>query len=303
MPETARNRAVARIALWSIPVSIAIMAIKFLAWQMTGSVALFSDALESIINVLAACMAYSAIRISQIPPDDNHPFGHYKAEYFSAVIEGVLIVLAALLILQQAVPSLMNPRPIDAPAIGLAVNGIAAIANALWATLLIRRGRALHSAALSADGAHVMTDVYTSIGVILGLGLAVVTGWAILDPLLAILVALNILREGYKMIRSSVDVLMDGSVDAEEASQIETSILKNAAGADEIHDVRIRRVGPALFIEFHLVVDGLMSVNDSHEICDRIEASLEQLAPRAHVTIHVEPSFKSKKGAVPVAGS
>jgi len=262
MSDTARNKSVAQLALWSIPVGIAIMAVKFVAWKLTGSVA--------------------------------------KAEYFSAVAEGVLIVLAALLILRQAVPSLIAPEAIDAPYLGLAITGVVALANAAWASLLIRRGREHQSVALSADGAHLMTDVFTSISIIVGLLLAVVTGWAILDPILAILVALNILRTGWKMIRASVDVLMDGAVDPSEADQIEGAILENAKGANEIHDVRIRRAGPALFIEFHLVVDGEMNVTDSHAICDRIEAALETLAPSAHVTIHVEPAFKSEKGARPV---
>ncbi len=300
MPETARNKTVARLAFWSIPFAFAIMAVKFLAWKLTGSVALFSDALESIINVLAAFMALWAIRISQIPPDKNHPFGHYKAEYLSAVVEGVLIVLAALLILNQAIPALMAPQAIDAPVLGLAINGMAALANAAWAYLLIRRGKEHRSPALSADGAHIMADVVTSASIIIGLILAVVTGWAILDPILAIFVALNILRTGWNMIRSSVDALMDGAVSTTEADQIETAILENAKGANEIHDVRIRRAGPALFIEFHLVVDGEMNVTDSHAICDRIEAALEALAPHAHVTIHVEPAFKSEKDALPV---
>ena len=303
MPDTARNKTVAQLALWSIPVALGIMAIKFAAWRLTGSVALFSDALESIINVLAALMAYSAIRISQIPPDKNHPFGHYKAEYFSAVAEGVLIVLAAFMILREAIPALVTPNVIEAPLLGLSVNGLAAIANAAWAYLLIRRGREHHSPALSADGAHIMTDVYTSIGVILGLLLALATGLTILDPILAILMALNILRTGWNMIRASVDVLMDGAVEPKEAERIEAAILANAKGANEIHDVRTRRAGPALFIEFHLVVDGQMSVTDSHAICDRIEAALEKLAPRAHVTIHVEPAFKSEKDARQISRS
>jgi len=172
--------------------------VKFVAWKLTGSVALFSDALESIVNVLAACMAYWAIRISQIPPDDNHPFGHY----------------------------LIAPEAIDAPYLGLAITGVVALANAAWASLLIRRGREHQSVALSADGAHLMTDVFTSISIIVGLLLAVVTGWAILDPILAILVALNILRTGWKMIRASVDVLMDGAVDPSEASFIWLSMAR-----------------------------------------------------------------------------
>lgn len=294
---------VAKLALWSIPVAIVIMAIKFLAWYLTGSIALFSDALESIINVIAAVLAYSAIRIALVPPDEKHPFGHYKAEYFASVVEGVLIVFAAFMIFREAIPALLDPKHLEVPFLGLAINGVAACANAIWATVLVRVGRQHRSPALEADGQHVMADVVTSIGVIAGLILVVLTGWAVFDPILAILMALNILRTGWLLIRGSIDVLMDGSVSKDEASEIEAAIVQSAGGASEIHDVRIRRVGPALFIEFHLVVDGAMSVTDSHAICDRIEAAIEGLAPQAHVSIHVEPSFKSELGAVRIGGS
>ena len=288
------RRAVARLALWSIPVALAVMAVKIAAWRLTGSVALMSDALESIVNVIAAVVAYSAIRIAAKPADREHPFGHHKAEYFSAVIEGVLIVVAALLIIREAVIGLGDARQIDEPALGLAVNGAAAVANGVWAYVLIRAGRRHRSAALVADGRHIVSDVVTSAGVIVGLLLAQVTGWAILDPLLALVVAANILREGFSVIGESVGVLMDVAVDPDEAARIERAILDNATGAIEVHDIRTRQVGPVLFIEFHLVVDGAMTVAASHVICDRIEAALDDLAPRAQVSIHVEPGHKAK---------
>ena len=292
MPDA--NDKLARLALWSIPVAVLVMGIKFLAWWLTGSVALLSDALESIVNVVAAVVALSAIRYARRPPDAEHPFGHHKAEYFAAVVEGALIMLAAFVIIREAVPVLINPKPIDAPWLGLWVNGFAAVINGAWAAVLIRAGREHRSAALAADGRHIMADVVTSVGVIVGLVLAVVTGWAVLDPLLALVVAVNVLLAGARVIRESVDALMDVTVDAEEAGRIEAAILGAATGAIEVHDIRTRRAGPQLFVEFHLVVDAAMSVRDSHEICDRIEGAIEGQAPGAQVSIHVEPGFKAK---------
>ncbi len=284
----------ATLALWSIPVALGVMGLKFAAAWITGSVALLSDALESVINVLAAFMALSAIRISQRPADPGHPFGHHKAEYFSAVVEGVLIVVAALVIFREAAVAMFDPAPVASPGPGLAINALAATANGFWAWLLIRTGRAHRSPALLADGRHVLTDVVTSAGVLAGLVLALATGWTILDPLLALVVAANILREGWKLVRASVGGLMDAAVEADEAERIERTILACAAGALEVHDIRARRAGPALFVEFHLVVDGAMSVKASHAICDRIEGGLRTAFPGAHVTIHVEPRDEMK---------
>ncbi|MHA3980299.1 cation diffusion facilitator family transporter [Halovulum sp. GXIMD14794] len=297
---TDRSPIVLRLALWSIPVAFGVMGLKFLAWRLTGSVALLSDALESIVNVVSAVLALSAIRYANRPADKGHPYGHHKAEYFSAVAEGVLIVLAALLILEESIPALMNPRPLDAPVAGLALNGVAGAVNAAWALLLIRTGRAHRSPALTADGRHLMTDVVTSAGVIVGLVLAQLTGWAILDPLLAIIVAANILREGWRVIAGSLGGLMDSAVEPDGRKRIEATILGNADGAIEVHDIRTRNAGPATFIEFHLVVDGDMTVSDSHTICDRIEHALEDAVPGAQVIIHVEPGHKVKPGALPV---
>ncbi|RST86062.1 cation transporter [Aquibium carbonis] len=291
MPVKQRIR---RLAFASIFVAFGVMALKFAAWRVTGSVALYSDALESIVNVIAAGAAYWAIRVSHKPADADHPHGHHKAEYFSAVLEGVLIVLASLLIMREAWSALQAPRMMEEPALGLAINGAAAVANAVWATVLIRTGRKERSPALEADGRHIMTDVVTSVGVIVGLVGAILTGWAILDPLLAIIVALNILWQGWKVIGQSVQGLMDVAADPVETRKIRDIISVNSKGALEVHDLKTRIAGRATFIEFHLVVDSTMTVGESHVICDRIETALQDELPSVRVIIHVEPDDEAK---------
>ena len=197
------------VAVASIGLAIAVMGIKYVAYLLTGSVALFSDALESIVNVLTAIAALIAIRVAAQPPDRRHPFGHHKAEYFAAVLQGALIIVAALAIFHEAYGALREPRALDEPALGLLVNGLATGINCAWALLLINRGAAWKSPALSGDGHHIMTDVITSVGVLVGLILATLTGWSILDPLIAIAVAINILRIGYGLTTKSMSQLMD----------------------------------------------------------------------------------------------
>lgn len=283
-----------RLAAWSIIVAFAVMGLKFVAWWLTGSVALYSDALESIVNVIAAFAAFWAISVSHKPADRDHQYGHHKAEYFSAVLEGVLIVVAALLILAEVWRAWQNPIPLDAPGLGLAINAAAAGVNGFWAWLLIRNGREHRSPALAADGHHILTDVVTSLGVLVGLLAAIATGWWQLDPLLALVVALNILWQGWKVIAASLDGLMDRAVDHEDHLRIRDLISANSQGALEIHDLKTRIAGPATFIEFHMVVDAAMSVGDSHLICDRIEAALETEIPSVRVVIHVEPDHEAK---------
>lgn len=285
---------VARLAAWSIPVALAVLALKFAAWWITDSVALYSDALESIVNVIAACGALWAIEVSQRPADVNHPFGHHKAEYISAVVEGVLITVAALLIFHEAWRALEVPRHMNAPWLGLAINTGSAVINGLWAMVLLRTGRSARSPALEADGRHLMTDVITSAGVLVGLVGAVVTGWAVLDPLLAILVALNILWHGWHVINSSVQGLMDIAVEPAEEMRIRDVISANAGGAIEVHDLKTRLAGRVTFIEFHLVVAAKMSVGDAHAICDRIEDALKKHIQHVRVVIHVEPEEEAK---------
>ncbi|WP_295813705.1 cation diffusion facilitator family transporter [uncultured Nitratireductor sp.] len=288
------NGKLQRIALWSIFVALGIFALKLGAWWLTDSVALFSAAMESVVNVVASCVAWYALRIAHTPADENHPYGHHKAEYFSAVLEGVLIVVAALLIMREAGLALFNPRPLEAPVVGLLVNALAAVGNGLWAWLLISTGRQARSPAMVADGKHLWTDVVTSVGVIAGLVLAVVTGWLWLDPVMALVVAVNILWHGWHLVGDSVQGLMDVSVEPEELAKIERVIADNNEGALEFHDLKTREAGRARFIEFHLVVPSSMTVETAHRICDRIEGALEKARPGAEVTIHVEPAHKAK---------
>ena len=296
------KRKVATLALWSIVVAFAVLGLKLIAWLITGSVALYSDALESIVNVIASAAAFWAIRISHKPADQDHPFGHHKAEYLSAVLEGVLIVVAAMLILNEVWRTWQNPAPLEQPWTGLAVNGLATLLNAIWAWILISIGRSARSPALVADGKHIMTDVVTSVGVFIGLVGAVFTGWHVLDPALAVIVALNILWQGWHVIGSSMSGLMDRAVDMDEHIRIRDIISADSKGALEVHDLRTRIAGRATFIEFHMVVDADMSVGDSHVICDRIEDALKAEIPSVRVTIHVEPDDEAKlpKGTVAV---
>lgn len=290
----AAKNTVYALAFWSIVVAFATMGLKFLAWRMTGSVALYSDALESIVNVIAAGAAFWAITVSHKPADRDHQHGHHKAEYFSAVLEGVLIVVAALLILAEVWRSWQTPMSLDQPWRGFAVNACAAAINAAWAFILIRSGRRHRSPALVADGRHIMTDVLTSVGVLAGLIGAVVTGWKLLDPALAVLVAVNILYQGWHVVTSSLDGLMDRAVEPDEHIRLRDIISANSEGALEVHDLKTRIAGRATFIEFHLVVDADMTVAQSHVICDRIEAALKQEVPSVRVIIHVEPDDEAK---------
>ncbi|GEO83990.1 MULTISPECIES: cation diffusion facilitator family transporter [Alphaproteobacteria] len=290
------NGIVARLAFWGIPLSFGVMGLKLVAWWLTGSVALLSDGLESTVNVIAAFVAYFVIRYAQKPADNDHPYGHHKAEYLSAVLEGVLIVVAALLIIREAVVALADPHVLDAPVLGLAINGAAAVINVIWARLLIRIGKTHRSPALSADGQHIMSDVVTSVGVLVGLVLVVVTGQAILDPALAILVACNIIWQGWKVISHSVDGLMDKGVEPADEAAIKAAIAANSAGSLDVHYLRTRRAGTVTFVAFDLVVPGQMPVSDAHKICDRLEAAVKAVLPGGRVTIHVEPESEAAHG-------
>ena len=289
-----------KLAFASIVIGLLVLALKAYAYFLTGSLALYSDALESIRNVAAACAACLAIHWSAKPADANHPYGHHKAEYFSAVLEGGLIIAAAIFILLKAYEGLSNPPAITAPMEGLVLNGLATVINCLWAMLLIRFGRKHRSPALVADGKHLMTDVISSIGVALGLILAIATGWLFLDTVLAIFVAFNILISGYQLMRESFGGLMDAAPPEGELEAIRTIISEAATGAIEAHDLRARHAGPATFIDFHLVVNRDMTVGDAHDICDLVEAALKREIPKAIITIHVEPPEKAKHTGIVV---
>jgi cation diffusion facilitator family transporter len=287
-----------RLAAASVAVALLVLGLKAGAWWLTGSVALFADALESVVNVAAAVAALLAVRLSALPPDANHPYGHAKAEYFSAVLEGALIVVAALLILNQAWEAWQAPRAPEQAPLGLVVSAVATAINAAWSATLFRRGRAARSPALLADARHLLSDVVTSAGVLVGVALVALTGQLWLDPLLAAVTAGNILVSGWRLMRESVGGLMDEAVPPDRLARIRDLVACNAEGAIEAHDLRTRASGRFTFVEFHLVVPGGMTVEGAHDICDRVEAALKADLGSAIITIHVEPEGKAKHRGV-----
>ena len=289
-----------RYALGSIVAGCLVLGLKGAAWWLTGSAAFYSDALESIVNVAAGLIALIALRFSAIPADANHPYGHDKAEFFAAVIEGVLITVAALLIFEQAWRAWLDVRTLEAPLQGIALNVVATVINAVWSWVMVRAGRHLRSPALTADGRHLLADVVTSVGIAAGVLLAVFTGQMILDPLLAAATGVYVLWSGIRMISSSVSGLMDEAPEPAVMNRIKELVANSAAGAIEAHDLRTRHAGRLTFLEFHLVVPGSMTVAAAHQICDRIEDALKAEMGHLMITIHVEPEEKAKQGGVPV---
>ncbi|SUE45002.1 cation diffusion facilitator family transporter [Roseomonas gilardii] len=289
-----------RTAWTSLAVGLFVLSLKGTAWWLTGSTAFFAEMLETVVNVAAASAALMAVRYSAMPADDNHPYGHAKAEYFSAVLEGALIVVAATLILQEVWAAWQNPRAPDQPVVGLVLSSAAAAVNVVWATILRRRGKRLGSPALVADSHYLMADVVTSVGVVIGVFLVTVTGLLWLDPLMAGVTAVMILFSGLRLLRESVGGLMDEAAPPELVAQIREHVSANATGALEAHDLRTRRAGRFTFIDFHLVVPGGMSVDEAHGICDRIEGTLKQELGSVVISIHVEPDGKAKHSGVVV---
>jgi cation diffusion facilitator family transporter len=289
---------VSRYAIQSLGVALVVLALKAAAYWVTGSIALMSDALESIINVVVAGVAFFALRVSLTPPDAKHPFGHHKAEYFSAVLEGALIVVAALAIFRETVQHFFEPVQIDAPALGVAINAVASAINAVWGFQLIRIGRRERSPALDADGRHVLADAIASTGVIVGVIATVLTGWLRLDSAVAAGVGVYILLSGWRLVKESVGGLMDEAADPATLASIQGCIAKEAQGAIEAHDLQTRHAGPVTFIQFHLVVPASMTVADAHAICDRIENGLRATLPGARIAIHVEPENKAKHAGI-----
>jgi cation diffusion facilitator family transporter len=296
MKPTARG-----LALGSVAVGLFVLALKWWAWRLTGSVALYSDAIESIVNVAAALAALYAVHLAAQPADERHPYGHHKAEYFAAVVEGALILAAAFSIVMAAWSAWRQPTLATAPWEGIAVNLFAGMINAGWCWVLLTHGRRLRSPAIVADGRHLQSDVVSSAGVALGLAAAVWTGLPWLDPLLACIVALNIVWSGLRLISESVGGLMDEAAAPRVRAAVRAAIAESGGGAIQAHDLITRTAGSATFVEFHLVVPAEMTVGRSHAICDRIEAAIRTEVEGARISIHVEPPEKAKaKGVVPI---
>lgn len=281
-------------------IGLLVFGLKVLAWRITDSIALYSDALESTVNIVTAITAIMAVSLAQKPADAALPYGYHKAEYFSAVLVGVMIIVAAILIFREAFLGFFAPHVPNAPVSGLLISAGATAINGIWAFYLLRYSRKVRSPALQADAKHLFTDVVSTGGVLIGLVLVVVTGWAVLDPILAALVALNILWSGWEVMRDSVGGLMDVATPPETLKTIREVIAVNADGAIEAHDIRTRQAGKMTFVEFHLVVAGGMSVAHAHAICDRLEAKLREAVEDVQVTIHVEPEEKAKHSGIVV---
>lgn len=278
-----------KFAWLSIAAAIATISIKTLAWALTGSVGLLSDAAESVVNLVAAVVALIALTIAAKPADDNHHFGHYKAEYFSAAIEGVMIFVAAAVIIWAAIDRLLHPAELEDLGIGLAISVVASVINGVVATVLLRAGRRHRSITLKADGHHLMTDVWTSAGVLLGVGLVWLTGWGWLDPVVAIAVAINILYAGGRLVAESSAGLMDVSMTEEDNARVREIL--DAFSSDEIafHAVRTRLAGSRRFMEFHMLVPGDWSVQEAHTQADYVIEALNEDFPDMWVTHHLEP--------------
>ncbi len=289
MAPTASTR-LERYAWLSVAAAIATISLKTLAWWLTGSVGLLSDALESVVNLVAAFLALWMLRLAASPPSREHPYGYSKAEYFSAGIEGALIVLAAAGILATAIPRLAHPQPLEMPGWGLALSIGASAINLAVALVLIRAGHAHRSITLEADGRHLMTDVYTSAGVIAGVGLVFVTGWLILDPLVALAVAAQIVWTGLGLVRRSVSGLLDSAIPEEDREEI-SRIFDEYARRHRLsfHALRTRRAAARSFISFHLLVPDEWSVARAHRLSEEIEERIRELIEGASIDVHIEP--------------
>jgi len=283
-------------AIISVLVSLLVVGLKGFAWWASGSIVLLADAIESLVNVAGACAALLAIRIAHQPPDAEHPYGHGKAEYFSAGFEGGLVLLAALGIAWQGLSGLFWGATSEVPeALGLAlgVSTIATVLNGGLAAWLIRVGRTHGSPALEADGRHITADVVTTVSAWVALGIASLTGWWFLDPLAAFLVAIHVAHSGLHIVRDAAAGLMDSSLPPVDRARMEEIITANLGPALEAHDLRSRVVSERVFIEFHLVVPGAMTVAESHALCDQVEAALEAAFMGVVATIHVEPEHEA----------
>jgi cation diffusion facilitator family transporter len=279
-----------RYAWLSVGAAVATISLKALAWWLTGSVGLLSDALESVVNLAAALLALSMLRLAAAPPDENYPHGLSKAEYFSAGIEGALIVVAAAGIVWAALPRLIAPRSLELPFAGLTLTVAASVINYVVAIVLLRAGREHHSITLEADGRHLMTDVWTSAAVIAGVALVYFTGWLRLDPLIALAVSLHILWAGFGLMRRSVRGLLDPAISSEDQGEV-TKLFHEYSRRYGVsfHALRTRQAGARRFVSFHLLVPDAWTVAQAHRLSEEIEARMRAMIPNAAILTHIEP--------------
>lgn len=263
--------------------------LKTLAWRITGSVGLLSDAAESLVNLVAAIIALVALKVSIRPPDKNHHFGHSKAEYFSAGAEGMMIFIAAAVIMYTAVQRFIHPRPIEDVGIGLLVSVLASVVNGLVAWVLLKNGRQRRSMTLIADGKHLLTDVWTSVGVLVGVGLVWLTGWQWLDPIVAFAVGVNILVTGAKLVGQSGTALLDVSLPKEDNEAIRDFLDAHSNDHVKFHAVRTREAGYRRFLEFHMLVPGSWTVKQGHDAMEDLIDEILDEWPEMRVSGHLEP--------------
>jgi cation diffusion facilitator family transporter len=278
-----------RYAWLSIAAAVTTILLKGAAWWITGSVGMLSDALESFVNLAGALMALAMLSLAAQPADDNHAYGHGKAEYFSSAFEGFLIAVAAVLIAWQAIERLLAPQPLEAVGVGLAVSVVASAVNLVTARTLMNVGRRFRSITLEADAQHLMTDVITSVGVIIGVGLVWLTGWLWLDPVIALAVAVNILWTGWQLMRRSTAGLMDVALPEEERNAIDAVLDRYRAQGLEFHALRTRQAGTRAFVTLHVLVPGDWTVQKGHDWSERIEGDIRGAVSHANVTTHLEP--------------
>ena len=285
LPDTAP---LTRFAWLSIAAALLTMGLKAAAYLFTGSVGLLSDAVESVVNLVGAVVALTMLTIASRPADEEHNFGHSKAEYFSSGIEGTLILIAALSIAWTAVGRLLNPKPIEQIGLGLGISLAASLVNLIVGLVLFRAAKRSHSITLEANAQHLMTDVWTSVGVIAGVGAVALTGWVRLDPIVALLVAANIVWAGFGIVKKSVQGLMDTGLGAGEQNLIQGVLEGYRKTGVEFHALRTRQAGNRAFVSFHVLVPGEWSVQRGHDLLEKIELELRQALPNLTTFTHLE---------------
>jgi cation diffusion facilitator family transporter len=279
-----------RYAWLAIGTAVLTLALKALAWWLTGSVGMLSDALETLVNLAAAGMALWVLRFAAAPPDKEHPWGHSKAEYFSAGIEGAMIVVAAAGIVWSALPRLSEPRPLDTPLVGIALTALATACNLAVGLVLVRAGKANDSVTLEADGRHLLTDVWTSAGVIAGVFLVTQTGWLRLDPLIALAIAAYIVWTGLGLVRRSVAGLLDEAIPEAEQQEVAKLFAEYSHRYGmSFHALRTRQAGARRFISFHMLVPDHWTVSQAHRLSEEIESRIRSVVPGAGILTHIEP--------------
>lgn len=278
-----------RFAWLSIAAAVATILLKGIAWWLTGSVGLLSDALESFVNLAGALMALYVLTLAATPADEKHAYGHGKAEYFSSAFEGFIILLAAISIGYAAIDRLLHPQALAEVGIGLAVSVVASVINLFAARELLKAGRAYNSITLEADAKHLMTDVWISVGVIIGVALVWVSGWLWLDPVIALLVAANIVWTGWQLLHRSASGLMDAAIPQEHIDAIETVLEKYRAQGLDFHALRTREAWRQSFVSMHVLVPGKWTVQRGHDLVEIIEAEIRAAVPCCHITTHLEP--------------